>query len=79
MLQLTQWKSYVRSKWAQVQINQVDTEFPGQLKVGMQVTLRTEVSLGELAPEDTRVELYTGCLNAQHVFSQTTVHPLELQ
>ena len=79
VLQLTQWKSHVRSKWAQVQIGQVDTEFPGQLKVGMQVPLRAEVSLGELAPEDIRVELYSGRLNAQHEFTQTTVHPLELQ
>ena len=60
-------------------IGQVDTEFPGQLKVGMQVPLRAEVSLGELAPEDIRVELYSGRLNAQHKFNQTTVYPLELQ
>ena len=77
--QLTQWKSHVRSKWSQIQINQVDTEFPGQLKVGMQVPLRAEVSLGELAPEDVRVELYAGRLNAQHEFTQTTAHPLELE
>ena len=60
-------------------IGQVDTGFPGQLKVGMQVPLRAEVSLGELAPEDIRVELYSGRLNAQHKFNQTTVYPLELQ
>jgi starch phosphorylase len=77
--QLTQWKSHVRSKWTQVQIGQVDAEFPGLLKVGMQVPLRAEVTLGELAPEDVRVELYAGRLNAQHEFMQTTVHPLELE
>ena len=45
----------------------------------MQVPLRAEISLGELDPEDVRVELYSGRLNAQHEFTQTTVHPLELQ
>ena len=29
-----------------------ETEFPALLKMGMQVPLRAEVTLGELAPED---------------------------
>lgn len=75
---LTHWKSHVRSKWAQVQIGAVDAEFPRLLKVGMQVPLRAAVALGELAPEDVRVEIYAGRLNAQHEFAQTEVYPLEL-
>ena len=75
---LTHWKSHVRSKWAQVQIGAVDAEFPRLLKVGMQVPLRAAVALGELAPEDVRVEIYAGRLNAQREFSQTEVYPLEL-
>jgi len=76
--QLTRWKTHVRSKWTQVQIGPIAADFPGQLKVGMQVPLRAEVSLGELAPADVRVELCVGRLNAQQEFVQTTTHPLEL-
>ena len=75
---LTHWKSHVRSKWAQVQIGEVDAEFPRLLKVGMQVPLCAAVALGELAPEDVRVEIYAGRLNAQREFAQTEVYPLKL-
>ena len=75
---LTHWKSHVRSKWSQVQIGEVDAEFPRLLKVGMQVPLCAAVALGELAPEDVRVEIYAGRLNAQREFAQTEVYPLKL-
>jgi starch phosphorylase len=45
----------------------------------MQVLLRAEVFFCELAPEDIRVELCTGRLDAQHEFIDTTVLPLELE
>ena len=45
----------------------------------MQVLLRAEVFFCELAPEDIRVELYTGRLDAQHEFIDTTVLPLKLE
>ena len=72
MLQLTQWKSHVRSKWSQIQIGPIDADFPVQLKVGMQVALRAEVFLGGLAAEDIRVEFYAGRLDAQHEFIDST-------
>ena len=75
---LTHWKSHVRSKWAQVQVGAVDAKFPRLLKVGMKVPLRAAVTLGELTPEDVRVEIYAGRLNAQREFAQTEVYPLEL-
>ena len=75
---LTHWKSHVRSRWVQVQIGAVDAEFPRLLKVGMRVPLRAAVTLGELTPEDVRVEIYAGRLNAQREFAQTEVYPLEL-
>jgi starch phosphorylase len=76
---LTQWKSQVRARWPQVRIEEVVADFPGQLKVGMQVPLRATVALGELAPQDVRVELYAGRLNAQHEFQEATAQPLALE
>ena len=49
-----------------------------QDEVGMQVPLRAEVALGELAPADVRIERCVGRLNAQQEFVQTTTPPLDL-
>ncbi len=73
---LTQWKSHVRSKWSQVQILHVEADFPAPLKVGTEVPIHASVALGELAPEDVRVELYAGRLNAQQEFVDATIQPL---
>jgi len=77
--QLTQWKAYVRAKWPQVRIEHVQAELPLQVKVGMQIPLRASVSLGELSPEDVRVELYMGKLSAQHEIQEATTLPLQHQ
>ena len=74
---LTQWKSYVRSKWPQVRIEQVEADLPSTLKVGSQVPLTARVQLGELSPQDVCVELYAGKLNAQHDIQEATTVPLQ--
>ena len=73
--QLTQWKSYIRSKWPQVRIEQIDAHPPSPLKVGMEVPLTAAVRLGELGPEEVRVELCMGQLNAQHEIQDATTVP----
>ena len=75
--QLTEWKTYVRSHWSQVHIEHIETDLPPQLKVGMRVPLKASVVLGALAPEDVRVELYMGQLNAQHEIQDAETLPLQ--
>jgi starch phosphorylase len=75
--QLTQWKSLVRSKWPQVNILHIEADFPTPLKVGTQVPISATLALGDLTPQDVRVELYAGRLNAQQEFIQAQVQPLE--
>jgi starch phosphorylase len=73
---LTQWKSHVRSKWSQVQILHVEADFPAPLKVGTGVPICASIALGDLTPEDVRVELYAGPLNAQQEFVDATIQAL---
>jgi len=75
--QLTQWKSHVRSKWPQVRIINIEADFPTPLKVGTQVPISAALALGDLTPQDVRVELYAGRLNAQQEFIQAQIQPLE--
>ncbi|MFT5090822.1 MAG: starch phosphorylase [Candidatus Latescibacterota bacterium] len=75
--QLTQWKSHVRSKWPQVRIVNIEADFPTPLKVGTQIPISASLALGDLAPQDVRVELYAGRLNAQQEFIQAYIQPLE--
>ena len=63
---LSEWKRSVRSAWSGVRIESVDAEAPTQPKVGMRIPLRVSVQLGQLSPDDVRVELYTGRVNARH-------------
>ena len=74
---LTQWKSYVRSKFSQVRIEHIEADPPSPLKVGMRIPLKVWVRLGDLSPEDVRVELYMGKLNAQHEIQDATTLPLQ--
>jgi starch phosphorylase len=57
---LSQWKSHVRSNWSQIEILQVESVPPGQIKVGTHIPLKMTVRLGELEPNDIKVELYMG-------------------
>ena len=67
----------MRSKWPQVNILHIDADFPTPLKVGTQVPISATLVLGDITPQDVRVELYAGRLNAQQEFIQAKVQPLE--
>jgi starch phosphorylase len=74
--ELTRWKAHVRANWDQVHIEHVEATPAAQLKVGMQVPLQASILLGALAPEDVRVELYMGKLNAQREIQHAETLPL---
>jgi starch phosphorylase len=58
------WHNKVGSSWKQVQIRNV-TVAGKQVKVGTDVEVEAEVSLGPLTPDDVRVQLYYGSLNTR--------------
>ncbi len=59
---LADWKNWLRSKWAQVNIYDVrlDHSERASVQVGEPLEVATKVYLGELKPEHVRVEAYWG-------------------
>jgi len=69
---LAAWKASLREQWKQIRIERVWAEAgDGQeLKVGDQLQVQAQVSLGTLKPTDVAVELYYGPLNAEGLIVQ---------
>jgi starch phosphorylase len=61
---LALWKQKVRENWAGIRILRVDSDSVGPFKVGDTVRVTALVNLGNLSPEDVRVELYAGMVDA---------------
>ncbi len=58
------WHNKMKNTWKQVQIR--DVRVPEkQVKVGTEVEVEAVVSLGQLTPDDVRVQLYYGPLNTR--------------
>ncbi|HOT93427.1 MAG TPA: alpha-glucan family phosphorylase [Anaerolineae bacterium] len=60
---LATWKAHIAQNWSTVTIKKLDGGLPARLKVGEEFVTQVEVCLGQLAPEEVKVELYLGLLN----------------
>jgi glycogen phosphorylase len=54
----------IRKAWPQVHIEMLDSGLPAEIPVGESVRFQARVQIGPLTPEDLRVELFAGRLNA---------------
>jgi starch phosphorylase len=54
----------IGNAWPQVRIEILDSQLPEEIQVGENVHFQARVQTGPLSPEDLRVELYAGRLNA---------------
>jgi starch phosphorylase len=62
---LAAWKSHVRTSWAGVRVDHVDSSDVGDApEVGASLTVRAFVTIGGLAPADVEVELMHGTTDA---------------
>ncbi|MBN2158716.1 MAG: alpha-glucan family phosphorylase [Spirochaetes bacterium] len=61
--EFTSWKRTIANKWDTVQVRHVDISEDKEIKVNTQVTVRAEVHLGGMSPENVQVELYFGALD----------------
>ena len=60
---LAEWYRKIEKNWAKVSISEVKREGPAELTVGEELKITALVHLGELRPEDVKVEVYYGRLN----------------
>jgi glycogen phosphorylase len=61
--ELASWKKTISSKWGKVTIRDISFGSEKEVTVGSRVSVRAEVGIGDLSPEDVQVELYFGNLN----------------
>ncbi len=62
---LAAWKAEMRRLWPKVKISHVEAQAPEPVQVGQTIRVRALVYLGELEPQDLRVELYHGRLDTR--------------
>jgi len=57
-------KKRIRSAWSNIRVEMVDSQIPLEIHAEETVHFSARVFMGALTPEDLRVELYAGPLNA---------------
>ncbi len=57
------WKAEIARNWHSVKIVHVDISEEKEIKVNTQITVRAEISLGDITPDHVQVELYFGALD----------------
>lgn len=73
---LAAWEQRIRSGWPEVHVR-ADTTPPQTVKVGEKVDVTALVTLGNLQPDDVRVELYVGRLNAEGEIVEASTVPMD--
>ena len=74
---LAAWKSYVREGWSQVRVEKVEIEPFTEFQVGDKLRAETRVYLGDLTPDDVRVELYLGRVDASGELVEAEATPMQ--
>ncbi len=62
---LAAWKARVRATWPGIEIRAVEADLPEEPKVGDPVSATAHVDLGDLTPDDVRVEFTMGQLDVE--------------
>lgn len=74
---LARWRKHIAAAWSGVRILQVQTTEETELTAGSRLQLRALLALGQLSPEEVRVELYLGRLQPDGSFSDVRTVALE--
>lgn len=61
--EFSSWKADIARNWHSVKIVHVDISEEKEIKVNTQITVRAEISLGDITPDHVQVELYFGALD----------------
>jgi len=61
---LAAFMARIRAAWNKVRIEALDAHLPAEIRMGESIRFKALVRPGPLTPEDLRVELYSGPLNA---------------
>jgi starch phosphorylase len=65
---LAAWLASVRQEWPQVRAELLDSKTGAEIRVGESIRIKARIRTGSLSPEDLKVELYLGRLDADGQF-----------
>jgi len=74
---LSKWRARVQEKWSDVGIESVELESFDELQVGGHFWAKSRIRLGALSPDDVKVELYLGRVDAADELVETVATPME--
>ncbi len=70
---VVEWQQKLRDAWSEVKVEKVETTADGEVGVGDNLRIRAVVHLGEVSPEDVRVEACYGPLDPHDQFLRSKV------
>jgi starch phosphorylase len=62
--ELASWKETLRSNWSSIKVKKVETSCEREIQVGRELEIRALIQLGSINPDDVRVEVLYGPLDA---------------
>ncbi|MDN5344452.1 MAG: glycogen phosphorylase, partial [Clostridia bacterium] len=77
--EMAAWRARVRDGWSQVKVEKVEDDRERGLAVGDNLAVRAVVSPGPLQPEDIRVEIYFGPVDAGGTITQGETEVMQLE
>ena len=73
---LSEWKERVRRAWPGVEITRISMAQNGVVPLGARMRVEAEVALGNLSPEEVRLEIYEGPLREESLLAGEIVSPM---
>ena len=76
---LAAWKMHVSAKWPLVSVMSASADHITEIAVGKEFGVQAGVRLGELTPDDVRVELFLGAVDANGEIREGQRIPMEIE
>jgi starch phosphorylase len=76
--ELAEWRARMQSSWPEVKAEVLDGERSFEMHMGDELSARARVRLGGMAPEDVKVELYVGRIDAAGDIVDAEPHAMRL-
>lgn len=76
---LAKWKQQIISRWDHIKINLIEFENHQDIPVGDKVPVNLDIELGDIHPEEIRIDLYYGPVDARQEFIATQIAAMQFE
>jgi glycogen phosphorylase len=75
--ELVEWKNYIKENFYSIQIGSIDYDAKNIYKINDRLKIDVEVFMGNLKPEDIKVDVYYGAIAPDHILIDTAIENLQ--